>query len=355
MQRVGNLLSESGLDVRVQPVDGGRGNVLASLPGTVPGTVVMEAHLDTVPMPVEPCGPSLNNGRIWGRGACDTKASVASMVAAMRVLAADERPRPTVLFAGVVDEEYVMKGAHELAGELTGVDGVIVGEPTNLLPVRAHNGCVRFEVEVRGQTAHSSKAFLGRNALLDAARVMLALEEHVGRLLRSRPHVLTGPGLLTATEIVGGTAPNVVPDRCTVRFDRRTTPGEAVSDVLAEIDAVVEMVRTEQGVDAVRVAPWLELPAVETDPGHGLVGMAEEVCATSLGRDVVASGVPYCTDANVLSGLAGVPSIVLGPGSIDQAHAPVEWVDVAEVETAVGLYVELIRRIGRSAAKEAEA
>ena len=355
MQRVADILSESGLDVRVQPVEGGRGNVLATLKGTAPGTVVMEAHLDTVPMPIEPCGPSLTRGRIWGRGACDTKASVAAMLAAMRLLAADDRPRPTVLFAGVVDEEYVMRGAQELAGELADVDGVIVGEPTNLLPVRAHNGCVRFAIVVRGHTAHSSKAFLGRNALLDAARVMLALEEHVGQSLRSRPHVLTGPGLLTATEIVGGTAPNVVPDRCTVRFDRRTTPGESVPNVLAEIDAVLEMVCTEQGLDAVRVTPWLELPAVETEPGHRLVQMAEEACADVLRRDVSASGVPYCTDANVLSGLAQVPSVVLGPGSIDQAHAPVEWVAVDEIERAVTLYVDLIHRMGADTLKEADA
>ena len=351
MQRIGGVLSDTGLDVRVQTVEGARGNVLGTLPGTAPGLIVMEAHLDTVPPPLEPCGPALNGGRVWGRGACDTKASVAAMLSALQHLSADGAPRPTVLFAGVVDEEYIMRGARELVGELTEADGVIIGEPTNLLPVRAHNGCVRFEIEIRGQTAHSSKAFLGRNALIDAARVVLALEEHLGPTLRTRPHALTGPGLLTATEITGGTAPNVVPDRCTIRFDRRTTPGESVSEVLAEIDDVVQRVREEQGVNAVRVTPWLELPAVETEADQRLVTIAEKACADVLAREVRASGVPYCTDANVLSGLAHVPSIVLGPGSIDQAHAPVEWVEAADVHAAVTLYIDLVRRVGANGMK----
>ena len=146
------------------------------------------------------------------------------------------------------------------------------------------------------------------------------------------------------TEISGGTAPNVVPDSCTVRFDRRLTPGETPDSALAEVDAVVRSLNATDGVRADRRDPWLLLPPVEMLPGHPLVALAEAACSDALGEPVLSSGVPYCTDANVLTGHGHIPSVVLGPGSIDQAHAPVEWVDVGEVRDAVPLYVSLAHR-----------
>lgn len=344
VRQVAAVLEQIGIEPELQHVEGERCNVLGVLPGTDAGMLVFEAHLDTVPMPTVSCVPRLEGGQVWGRGACDTKASLAAMLAALQQLAGDLRPRPTVVFAGVVDEEYVMRGAAALAERLAGADGIVIGEPTNLRPVRAHNGCVRFEVEVRGITAHSSKAYLGRNAIVDAARLVLALEEQLGAGLLSRPHVLTGSGLLTATEISGGTAPNVVPDSCTVRFDRRLTPGDTPASALAEVDAVVAALAATHGLTADRREPWLLLPSVEMRSGHLLVALAEAACSEALGEPVRSSGVPYCTDANVLTGHGQIPSVVLGPGSIDQAHAPVEWVDAAEVRRAVPLYASLAHR-----------
>lgn len=344
VRHVAGLLEQIGIQPELQPVDGQRCNVIGVLPGTAPGMLVFEAHLDTVPMPTVPCVPRLEDGRVWGRGACDTKASVAAMLTALEQLTTDPRPRPTVVFAGVVDEEYVMRGAAALADRLAGADGIVIGEPTNLRPVRAHNGCLRFEVRVRGITAHSSKAYLGRNAIVDAARLVVALEEQLGVALLSRPHVLTGSGLLTATEISGGTAPNVVPDACTVRFDRRLTPGETPASALEEVDAVVTALGASHGLVADRRDPWLLLPSVEMTPGHPLVTLAEAACSDALGEPVRSSGVPYCTDANVLTGQGQIPSIVLGPGSIDQAHAPVEWVDAEEIRRAVPLYASIAHR-----------
>lgn len=343
MKRVREILEGIGLTPELQHVDGERANVLGVLPGNAPGTLIFEAHLDTVPMPTTPCPPRIDQGRIWGRGACDTKASVASMLAALELLAADDRSRPTIAFAGVVDEEYLMRGADALAGRFSDVLGVVIGEPTSLRPVRAHNGCVRFEVAVHGVTAHSSKAFLGTNAVVRAARIVLALEERIGNKLLLRSQGLTGPGLLTATEIAGGTAPNVVPDSCVVTFDRRLTPSETPGAALAEVDEVLSELQTRHGIEATRRTPWLALPAVEMPADHALVGIAESSSASVLGVSAAASGVPYCTDANVLTGQRYLPSVVIGPGSIDQAHAPVEWVDVEEVRQAVSVYTAMAR------------
>ena len=343
-------LAELGAVVEEQHVVGDRSNVIATFDGDLPGTLVLEAHLDTVPMPLEPMPSGISGDRLYGRGSCDTKASMAAMLTALRLLRQSSEPRPTLVFAGAVDEEYVMKGARKLTERLSAADWVVIGEPTDLAPVRAHNGCVRFDIEVRGITAHTSRATLGRNAIVDAARVITALQDRLGRDLESRTSALTGAGLLTATVIEGGIAPNVVPDRCRVRFDRRTVPGEVIDAVLAEIDAVVAEVAAEFGIDAHRLDPWLDLPAMELDAEHPLCRHA--VSASPVADQ--ATGVPYCTDANILTGFGGIPSIVLGPGSIDQAHAPVEWVEVQQVRTAVDAYLALIRSVAQSGVAQPE-
>ena len=348
-ERVAQLLQALGAQVETQQVVGGRANVLGVLPGDLDSFVVLEAHLDTVPMPVVPLPVGIANGRLWGRGSCDTKASIAAMIVAMQQIAGQRGPRPTVMFAGVVDEEYVMRGAQVLSQRIPRAASLIIGEPTSLRVVRAHNGCVRFDIEVHGRTAHSSRATLGRNAILDASRLVLELNERLGAKLEAAPHPLTGAGLLTAAMINGGTAPNVVPDSCIVRFDRRMVPGETIPQALAEVDAVLAQLFEDFGLRATRSDPWLELPAVEMSEDHPLVQAGLSACThPGGGSPPHAEGVPYCTDANILTGHAALPSIVLGPGSIDQAHSPEEWVDVQEVRDSVALYVNLVEALGRA-------
>lgn len=347
-ERVAEVLARMGAAVESQEVQDGRANVLGVLPGDIDCLVVLEAHLDTVPMPVAPLPVGVVGGRLWGRGSCDTKASIAAMLVAMQRIAGQRAPRPTVMFAGVVDEEYVMRGAQALARRIPEADAVIIGEPTNLRVVRAHNGCVRFDIQVHGRTAHSSRATLGRNAIIDASTVILQLNERLGVKLETATHPLTGAGLLTATVIDGGIAPNVVPDSCTVRFDRRMVPGETIPEALSEVDAILAQLFEESGLRATRSDPWLDLPPVEMKEDHPLVQAALAVCHHGRGgTPALAEGVPYCTDANVLTGQAGLPSIVMGPGSIDQAHSPEEWVSVQEIRDCVDRYVGLVAAVGR--------
>jgi acetylornithine deacetylase len=127
-----------------------------------------------------------------------------------------------------------------------------------------------------------------------------------------------------------------------VEFDRRLAPGEDVASVLAEIDVVLERVGVA-GAHLTREDPWVELLAIETPAEHRLVRTAEAVVGRRLGRPVTASGVPYGTDASMLSGLGGIPCIVLGPGSIDQAHTEDEWVEVDQVVRAVDIYEGIVR------------
>lgn len=340
---VGSLLGRSGAKVTFQPVVDGRPNVVGVLEGTPgEGAIVLEAHLDTVPVLPTTRGIGIEGRRYYGRGACDTKASLAAMIVALHELSQTSERRPTVILAGVADEEYVMRGAATLLEALPDdVAGIVIGEPTSLLPVRAHNGFIRVAIGVHGVSAHSSRAELGVNAITQAARLVCELEDRLGVDLKCRPDPLTGHTLLNATMISGGIAPNVVPDYVEVVFDRRVGPGETVDEALGAIASVVEDLR-EKGVDGRMHEPFARLPGYQTEVTHPIVRAAVEASSTFHGRPVEASGVTYSTDACYLGASGKYPCVVLGPGSIEQAHTDEEWVDLDELVEAVAVYRDLV-------------
>ena len=343
--RLTELLNGLGFTVEQHEVAPGRPDVLGTLPGDDRlGTLLFEAHLDTVPSPPGGIPIERDGRRLYGRGACDCKGAIAAMLTAIERVAATGAPRPTILFAGVVDEETAMTGAAALLDVLPPVDAALVAEPTSLVPIRAHNGVVRAALTAHGRAAHAAKAHLGVNALVVAARAVTALDEDLGRRLAVIEHPLAGPGLLTPTVVHGGTAPNVVPDRCEVILDRRTAPGTGPDEAVREIETVLERLRA--GGDDVRLGePFVALPGVETPATHPVVVAAERAATTVLGRPVPAAGVPFATDACRLLGTGAIPCVVLGPGSIDQAHTVDEWVDLDEVELAVAVYEGVVREL----------
>ena len=167
---------------------------MAVLPGAEGAPrLLLEAHTDTVPQPEQRrSAVRVDGDRLTGRGACDTKGSCAAMLAAVAQLAREDVPHATVVFAAVVDEESGMAGSRALARGGPAVDYAVVGEPTSLRPVRAHNGVVRFALVAHGEAAHTSQAHLGVNAISAAARALTAID---ATLTARRPHPLTGPAL----------------------------------------------------------------------------------------------------------------------------------------------------------------
>ena len=346
-----------GLDVQRQPVHPGRDNVLARL--TVPGarqTLLFEAHMDTVAgdsMGERAWRPEVRDGRLYGRGSCDTKGSLAAMLVALELLLGrrDELNMNVALLA-TVDEELQFTGIRHFVDSDERVEAAVVGEPTDLRVVIAHKGCLRVRVSTLGRAAHSARPEVGVNAIDHMADVLYALRGLQERL-PEREHPLVGSPTLSVGIIEGGTGVNVVPDRCTIDIDRRTIPGEGMESALTEIEALLADVRRA------RPDVRLELSPPTTDdwpldtPVDAAIVQAAQAACRALGRPDALLGVPYSTDASKLWALREVPSIVLGPGSITQAHTADEFVPVAHLPAAVAMYehtaLELSERLsGRS-------
>jgi acetylornithine deacetylase/succinyl-diaminopimelate desuccinylase family protein len=325
-----------GIAAEAQEVLPGRPNLLARLPGSEPGRrIVLEAHMDTAGvagMAGDPFDPEIRDGRMYGRGSCDTKAGLAAMMHAMASVKADGIvPRCEVLLAAAIDEEFSFQGVLRLRDGLS-ADAAIVAEPTSLRLVSATKGVLRFRVRTTGKAAHSSKPHLGVNAVYHMARVVTALEEHAA-LLDESTHPLLGPATFCTGIIQGGTQVNIVPEACLIEIDRRLIPGELPRQVWHEYRAFLQSL--SQRIPGLRVEadlPMLEDLPLETASSQAAVAVASRVLG-ELGLDPAPAGVPYGSDASKLSAV-GIPSIVFGPGSIDQAHAAVEYVDCDQVRLA---------------------
>ena len=321
------VAAEAGLDVEFQKVLPDRPNLLARLvpPGKVRHRILLVPHLDTVNAAPAQFFPRKKGGRLFGRGACDTKGSVAAMLTALRELAISKhRPKHTeIVFAGVVDEENAQAGSRALVANGFKADLAIVGEPTGLKVVTAHKGSLWLRLQTRGKSAHGARPELGRNAILEMARIVDALETDYAASLRKRRHTLLGPATVSVGMIRGGTQPNIVPDACAITIDRRTLPGETEPGVRREIAAFLARRRLKATFASEKLAPCLPL---ETDAALPLVRQF----LRSAGQRKPA-GVHFFCDAAVLAE-GGIPSVVFGPGDIAQAHTADEWISLAGLE-----------------------
>ena len=343
---VRHFFESRGIEVSQQAVWDNRPNIIARLPGrNAQRRVILEAHLDTVSvagMTIDPFFPRVENGRLYGRGACDTKGGLAAMMHAVAgVHAAGIVPPCEVWMAAVVDEEFSFRGVTRLCDGLV-AQAAIVAEPTNLRAVVASKGVLRWRVRVEGKAAHSGKPQLGINAINHMARVILAFEQDNGRLA-SALHPMLGAATCNVGVIRGGVQVNVVPDHCVIEIDRRLIPGESPSAVLAHYQGLLDALqRQHPSLCGVMEPPMLVDEPLETPVDSAVVQLATTLLAER-GLNSAPCGVPYGSDASKLS-RQGVPSIVFGPGSIDDAHGAVEFVDLAEVEKAVDFYRDFILR-----------
>jgi acetylornithine deacetylase len=333
--------ARAGLDVCFQSVLPGRANLIATLrpAGRAKQRILLAPHLDTVPaVSDQQFAPRLRPGRIYGRGACDTKGSVAAMLAAVgQVAAAGPRPAETeIVFAGLVDEEQAQAGSRALAAGSFKAALAVVGEPTRLQIVTAHKGSLWLNLETRGKAAHGARPELGRNAIHEMARVVCLLETVYARLLRRRRHPLLGRATVNVGVIAGGAQPNIVPDSCRIRVDRRTLPGETERSVWAGLRPLLRARKLRVKMKDDKPAPC---GPMETDPRLPLVRRFFHIAGQRR-----PAGVDYFCDASVLAA-AGIPSVVFGPGDIAQAHTAGEWIARGSLERATALLTRFLRSL----------
>jgi acetylornithine deacetylase/succinyl-diaminopimelate desuccinylase-like protein len=335
-----SFAARAGLEVEFQKVLPGRSNVIARLlpRNKIRQTILLAPHLDTVGAGDSQFVPRRKYGRLYGRGACDTKGSVAAMLTALCELAnAKSRPQETeIVFAGLVDEEHAQAGSRALAASGFKADLAIVGEPTRLQVVTAHKGSLWLQLETRGRAAHGATPQLGRNAIHEMARIVDLLEADYAARLRRRRHPLLGTATVNVGTISGGEQPNIVPDRCAITIDRRTLPGETESGVRREIAALLRAKRWPAKISSTKLAPCLPL---ETSPKLPLV----RYFLRSVGQRRPA-GVDFFCDAAVLAA-GGIPSVMFGPGDIAQAHTADEWISLASLERGKNLLLTFLKSL----------
>ena len=337
---------------RVPKHDGTKSNLLASIGPAVPGGVVLSGHTDVVPVDGQPwtSDPFVlteRDGRLYGRGTCDMKGFLALALAAGPDLAAAQLARPVHL-AFSYDEEIGCLGAPDMiaviANELPRPALVVVGEPTDMVAVRGHKGISSFRVTVTGREAHSSLTHLGVSANMVAIKLMGHLVELSERLEReadpASPFTPKG-ATLTVGLVNGGTALNILARECVFVFDLRMPAGMDAEVILADFFALADRldakVKARAPEGGVRVETRSMTPAFAPE----IDGAAETFARRIAGDNGPPRVVPYAAEAGQFQG-AGFSTVICGPGSIDQAHQPDEYVEISQMERGAAFMRRLI-------------
>ena len=345
-----SFFSRRGISTRRQSVMDDRDNLIAIVPGRDRSRrLIFEAHVDTVSaegMVIDPYRAVIQNGKMHGRGACDTKGGLASMMHALALIHQQGVIPPCdIWLVAAVDEEYSYRGVAKLCSDLEAESTVaaIVAEPTELRPVIASKGLVRWIIQTQGVAAHSAKPHLGKNAIDQMSHVIQAIA-HDTKTLAESPHALLGPSTCNVGVIRGGVQVNLVPATCEIEIDRRMLPGENCEDVLAHYQSLLDAVMDSfPEVHAFMHPPMLTDVPLET-PADSVVVQRMQRVLQSMDLDSELIGVPFGSDASKFGEL-GIPSLILGPGCIDQAHSDDEYIDCGQVIKACQLYYRLMLEI----------
>ena len=331
----------AGLVTERQKVATGRDNLLVRLTpdGEIKYRVLLAPHLDVVPAPIEAFTPKIIGNQLHGRGACDTKGSVACFFQALLDLASSsERPRETeILFVGLVDEEFAQAGSRAFAESTITGDLAIVGEPTGLEVVSSHKGSLWIQLETTGKAAHGSTPEKGVNAIEKMHKAMNLLLVEYQNSLNSKSDPLLGSPTLSIGAIQGGNQPNIVPSRCQLELDRRTIPSETPESVMEELHLLFG--ELGQSAPTIKISRTVPCPPLQTNPELPFAKLLLK-CA----NQKETKGVPYFTDASPLS-MGGTPALVFGPGNIEQAHAEKEWIDLEELEKAHSIVFNFLKSL----------
>ena len=340
------LAKSWGLSTRRRPVSGENFNLFITCESDPDADwLLFDSHIDTVStegMDIEPLVAKTEGNRIYGRGACDTKGSGAAMLWALRNFAQSSVRRLNVGLLFSLDEESGMTGAAAFTrGGLRELQacsrilGIVVGEPTEMRPVVAHGGLVRGKIITCGRSSHSSDPSKGISAISKMVKVVEAFESRYIPSINVA-HPLAGRAVASINTVRGGSQVNIIPDRCEIEFDRRLMPGESTQSVFREIEMFLETLPENNSLS---LEPTFTLEPLNP-AGHGAFLDFVSSALRRQGADATPIGAPWATNASHYN--TRCPAVVLGPGDIAQAHTKDEWLDLAQLELAAEIYLELM-------------
>lgn len=347
---VAEFLKAIGAEVEMQEVQPGRPNVIGRFPhaGAATGKrVILAPHTDTVSvvgMTIDPFSGEVRDGRLWGRGASDTKGPMAAMLWALRDLGSDAIANlgHEIWFVGLMSEEAGQYGAKAFVESYVEAHGAtnaasstfaLIGEPTSGQIIHAHKGSCRLDLVTNGVAAHSSIPEQGSNAIDKMLSVLQYLREEIAPELVAVKNPLLGSPNMNIGVIQGGVKVNIVPDRCEAMVSFRTVPELYAGDVEWGRGVVAQLKEIEPGleVELVEAAPlW-------TDPAHPAVRALERA-------GMRCGGAPWYCDAAVFS-RAGIPAVAAGPGDIAQAHTCDEFISIDDLQRGVEFYTNFLQQL----------
>jgi acetylornithine deacetylase len=337
-----DALEAWGFRTQLLETTSGRPSLVARIGGGAGRSLMFNGHLDTVQvdgMTHAPFGAELREGKIWGRGSCDMKGGVAAMCAAAARAGAAGQLGGEVIVTAVADEEWSSIGAREVVAHGVRADAVVVTEPTRLTVARAHRGFVWVTITFRGKAAHGSRYDIGIDAIRHAGFLLAELDLLERRELEHITHPLLGHASLHAGLTTGGTAMTAYPDRCVLRIERRTLPGEAPAQVMVQFEAACTAVKMQHPSFDAAITQDVYRPPSDVPEDAGIVtALVDATGAVDVRAPI--TGVSYWADAAVFNE-AGMPAVCYGPGDIALAHGAIEWIPIDEITRATTVLTQL--------------
>jgi succinyl-diaminopimelate desuccinylase len=333
-----NFFTKAGLEPEIFEFEGKRANLIVRIKGSgeKPG-LIFSAHMDTVPAgelawKFPPFSGTLNEGKIYGRGAADMKSGLAAMAEATAILArASFSPKGDLIVAFTYDETHGLQGAKHLieGNHLDGAGAVLISEPSTLDVFIAEKGALWLKCRAEGKTAHTSMPELGQNAIFEMTRFLSRVEKEFD--ITDIDHPLLGTATFTVGTIKGGMTINVIPDVCEAELDIRLVPGQ---DHIEIIERVINLAGETIEIELI---DWKE--PVQSDPDSEIVPLALEAVEKITGRPRLPKGVSYFTDGAILANRLNIPMVNIGPADTGMTHQPNENVEVSRLVQAVKIYL----------------
>jgi len=349
IELLANWFDGLGFSCEIQGIEGNtqgnKANLIATL-GSGNNGLVLAGHTDTVPYDedrwqVDPFALTERDDRFYGLGSCDMKSFFAVIIEALKDIELDKIKQPLIILA-TADEETSMSGAKAIAKSAStlGINNArfaVIGEPTDMKPIRMHKGMMMEAIQLTGQAGHSSNPALGNNALEAMHKVISELMSWRDELQSKyhNPMFEVPVPTMNFGHIHGGDNPNRICGSCELQIDIRPLPGMRIDDLRREMQSRLKNVLHETGIQFKTVPLFDGVEAVETDSQSEIVQLAEKMTKTEAGAVAFGTEAPYY---NAL----GLDSIVMGPGSINQAHQPDEYIETRSLNPAVNIIRQLI-------------